>query len=101
MEWLHGQEFYVSLTNVAHPDAYPIIAASFALILRYPRETEAMSAGGPIPLAVRSRAVLAFFRFALHDGQETAASLNYLPLPPPLMQEVGAYWNSNWGVSGD
>jgi phosphate transport system substrate-binding protein len=100
-EWLHGQEFYVSLTNAAHPDAYPIMAASFALIPRYPRETEAMSAGGPIPLAVRSRDVLAFFRFALHDGRETAASLNYLPLPPSLVQEVGAYWNSNWGVNGD
>jgi phosphate transport system substrate-binding protein len=99
--WTRAQEFYASLANGPQPDAYPIMAASFVIIQRYPRESEAISVGGSIPLTVRSRAVLGFFRWALHDGQDTAASLNYLPLPPSIVQEVTAYWISNWGSNAN
>ncbi len=97
-DWRRGQEFYVSLTDAPSADAYPIMAASFALIKRYPREADATSLGGFLPLAVRSREVITFFRWALEDGQDMAASLDYLPLPPRVVQEVVTYWEGNWGT---
>ena len=58
------------------------MAASFVLIHKYPKDSE------------RTRDVLAFFQWALESGQEMATSLDYLPLPPPLVQEVEGYWNA-------
>jgi phosphate transport system substrate-binding protein len=100
VNWRHEQEFYVSLTDAPQADAYPIMAASFALIPRYPRAADATSLGGFLPLSLRSREVLAFLQWALADAQETAAALDYLPLPPSVVQEVMAYWQANWGITG-
>lgn len=86
------------MTDAPNANAYPLMAASFALIKRYPREADSTNLGGFLPLALRSREVLAFFRWALEDGQDTAASLDYLPLPPPVVQEVVTYWEGNWGT---
>jgi phosphate transport system substrate-binding protein len=78
------REFYASLTDAASSDAYPIMAASFVLIHRYPKDRE------------RNRDILAFFRWALENGQDIATSLDYLPLPPPLVQMVEDYWNAEY-----
>jgi phosphate transport system substrate-binding protein len=98
VSWRHEQEFYVSLTDAPRVDAYPIMAASFALIQRYPRGADATNLGGFLPLSLRNREVLAFFRWALEDGQDAATSLDYLPLPPSVVQEVETYWEANWGT---
>ena len=82
IDWARVREFNVSLTDAPRADAYPIMAASFALIRRYPKDVG------------RSMDVLAFFRWALENGQELATSLYYLPLPPQLVQEVEGYWNA-------
>jgi hypothetical protein len=44
--------------------------------------------------AERNRQTLAFFRWALANGQELAGSLDYVPLPVPLVQQVEAYWQA-------
>jgi hypothetical protein len=44
-----------------------------------------------------SRDVPAFFQWALEHGRDIAASLDYLPLPPPLVREVEDYWNAEVG----
>ena len=85
VDWTQVREFYVSMSDAGKEDAYPIMAASFALIHRYPKD------------AAHSNEVLAFFRWALENGQDMATSLNYLPLSPPLVQQVMDYWNTNWG----
>jgi phosphate transport system substrate-binding protein len=82
IDWARVREFNVSLTDAPRADAYPIMAASFALIRRYPKDVG------------RSMDVLAFFRWALENGQELATSLYYLPLPPQLVQEVEGSWNA-------
>ena len=61
--------------------------ASFVLIHRYPKDDK------------RTREVLAFFRWTLENGQDMAASLDYLPLSSSLVQEVLSYWKTNWGSS--
>jgi phosphate transport system substrate-binding protein len=81
-DWAKAREFDVSLTDVPNAGAYPIMAVSFVLIHKYPKDSE------------RTHDVLAFFQWALESGQEMATSLDYLPLPPPLVQEVEGYWNA-------
>ena len=81
-DWAKAREFDVSLIDAPNASAYPIMAASFVLIHKYPKDSE------------RTRDVLAFFQWALESGQEMATSLDYLPLPPPLVQEVEGYWNA-------
>jgi len=68
-------------------DEYPIAATSFVLIPKQPKDAE------------RTRKILAFFRWALANGQELAGSLNYVPLPEPLVQQIEAYWQSQIGLS--
>ncbi len=87
VDWAQLREFYVALSDSPRADAYPIMATSFALIRRYPKDQ------------VRNREVLEFFRWTLEDGRGMAASLNYLPLSPPLAHEVMGYWEANWGPS--
>ena len=82
IDWAKAREFCVSLTDAPSADAYPIMAASFVLIHKYPQDSE------------RTRNVLAFFQWALESGQDMATSLDYLPLPPPLVREVEEYWNA-------
>ena len=61
-----------------------IMAASFVLVRKYPKDTE------------HSRDILNFFRWALENGQDLAASLDYLPLPPPLVRQVEGYWDAGF-----
>jgi len=80
IDWAMGRDFNVSLSDASGASAYPIIAMSFALIRRYPKD------------AARSRRTLAFFRWTMESGEELARTLGYLPLPPALVRQVEAYW---------
>ena len=84
LDWAKAREFDISLTDAASADAYPIMAASFVLVRKYPKDSE------------HSSDVLTFFRWALENGQDLAASLDYLPLPPPLVRQVEAYWSAEF-----
>ena len=46
--------------------------------------------------AKRSAEALAFFKWALENGQAQAQALDYVPLPPALVQQVQAYWASEF-----
>jgi phosphate transport system substrate-binding protein len=81
-DWSAEPDFHVVLTDSTRPDAYPVMATSFVLIRRY----------GKQPGTVRD--LLGFFRWALETGQGQAASLDYLPLPQSLVQQIEAYWES-------
>ena len=64
------------------PRAYPISATVFILMYKQPKD------------AARSQSTLAFFKWALENGQKLATSLDYVPLPPPLVQQIEAYWQA-------
>lgn len=87
VDWAKDRDFYVFLSDASGTNAYPLMAASFALIRRYPKDI------------VRSRATLAFFRWAMKDGQDLARSVQYLPLPPSLVHQVEAYWEEQIHVA--
>jgi phosphate transport system substrate-binding protein len=80
VDWMKQRDFYVLLTDAPATNAYPIMATSFVIVRRYPHDPD------------RARDILAFFRWALEHGQESAREQQYLPLPPPLVQQIEASW---------
>ena len=63
------KDIRVSIVNASNKDAYPI--AGFTYILLYKEQTD----------AVKGKAVVDFFWWAIHDGQKYAEPLVYAPLP--------------------
>jgi phosphate transport system substrate-binding protein len=68
------EDFRVSITDPASPDAYPI--SSFTWLLIPTR----------IPDKDKGAAIKSFLSWMLTDGQAMAAPLNYAPLPPAVVE---------------
>jgi phosphate transport system substrate-binding protein len=79
-DWKNAQDFNLIITNAPGEQAWPIAATNFILMYKQPKNPE------------RSRQALAFFRWALENGQAQADELHYVPLPPELVEQVKAYW---------
>jgi phosphate transport system substrate-binding protein len=86
-DWAGTKDFFLSLTEVAAPEAYPITATTFALV---PRTRLSRS---------RLRDTMTFFRIGLTEGGEQALSLGYIPLPPAAVEQVKRYWASELRAS--
>lgn len=71
-------DYRVSIVNAPGAQTYPI--ASFTWLLVYTQT----------PDAKKARALAAFIRFGLTDGQNDAAPLDYAPLPPALATRLVA-----------
>jgi phosphate transport system substrate-binding protein len=81
-DWTTAQDFNLVITNAPGADAWPITATNFILMRKQPRD------------AAAARAAQEFFRWAWKDGVEQARSLDYVPLPAELVQQVEAYWTA-------
>ncbi len=81
-DWAQAQDFYLVMTDSPAEDAYPVAATAFILMPKTPKN------------AAHSKSALAFFRWALENGQKAATDLDYVPLPPGLVMEIEAYWKS-------
>ena len=79
-DWANARDFSLVITNAPGADAWPITATNFILMYKQPKD------------AKRSADTLAFFKWAFENGQAQAQSLDYVPLPPALVQQVEAYW---------
>ncbi|HZH43260.1 MAG TPA: phosphate ABC transporter substrate-binding protein PstS [Lysobacter sp.] len=79
-DWANARDFNLVITNAPGENAWPITATNFILMHKRPTDP------------ARRRAALDFFRWALENGQPQAQSLDYVPLPPPLVEQVKAYW---------
>jgi len=44
----------------------------------------------------RSAAAIDFVRWSLDNGKSQAETLNYVPLPPALIQQVEMYWQQSF-----
>jgi phosphate transport system substrate-binding protein len=66
-------DFRVSIVNAPGKGAYPI--SSFTYILVY--ETQ--------PDAAKGKKLIDFLKWALHDGEKEAATLDYAPLPANIV----------------
>ena len=83
-DWANAKDFNLVITNAAAPDAWPIAATNFILMHKQPKD------------AARSKAARDFFAWALANGQPQAQALDFVPLPPPLVEKVKAYWGSEF-----
>ena len=82
-DWSHAKDFNLVMTNAPGPNAYPITATTFVLMYKKPKN------------APSAASALKFFRWSLNSGQKQAASLDYVPLPTPLVKRVESYIASN------
>ncbi len=82
MDWQKDKDFNVSLNDRPQENAYPIMAISFVIMRRYPVVPE------------RTRALLDFMAWLFVAGRDTASAQHYLPLPPPLLQQIQDYWRT-------
>lgn len=81
-DWAHAQDFDLVMTNAPGKGAYPISASTFVLMYKNPKN------------AANSKTALEFFTWSLEHGQPEAESLDYVPLPPPLVSQIQTYWKA-------
>src|SRR3546814_4761448 len=75
-DWSSVQDFNLVITNAPGEQAWPITATNFILMYEQPADAQ------------RSAAAREFFTWALENGQQQAAELDYVPLPPDLVGQI-------------
>jgi phosphate transport system substrate-binding protein len=83
VDWTHEADFYQVITDAPGKDSWPIAATTFVMMFKQPKDEN------------QSKEALSFFKWALHDGQADAKSLDYVPLPEALAKQIDAYWAKN------
>ena len=83
-DWKNASDFNLVITNAPGDQAWPITATNFILMHKQPQDVQ------------RSENALAFFKWALENGQAQANELHYVALPPELVQQIEAYWASEF-----
>jgi len=81
--WNAQNGFYADLTYGEGENTYPIVGATWALV---PED------GGN-----RSKEVVKFFNWAYDEGDQTAKSLGYAPVPQGVKEEVKSLWQKKLG----
>ncbi len=69
-------DYRVSIVNAAGKGVYPI--SSFTWLLAYRTQTD----------AAKGRKLVDFMQWALTDGERSAATLDYAPLPPAMVRQL-------------
>ena len=80
-------DFRVSIVNAKGADAYPISSFTWLLVYRN------------MPDAAKAQKLKDFLAWALHDGEQTASTLDYAPLPPVLVSRLDSLVSSLGGAS--
>jgi phosphate transport system substrate-binding protein len=78
--WATAKDFYLVMTNAPGENAWPIAATNFILMYKKPKN------------AVGAKTAKEFFRWVYANGDTQAKSLDYVPLPDPLVKQIEAYW---------
>lgn len=82
-DWASAKDFNLIMTNAPGDEAWPITATTWAIMYKKSKKP------------AQSRAALDFFKWSFEQGQAQAAALDYVPLPPTLVQKIEAYWAQN------
>ena len=72
------------MTDAPGEQAYPIMATVFIWMYKQPKS--------PTGAAV----AMDFLKWTLESGQASAESLDYVPLPPVLVQQIEVYWKAQF-----
>jgi len=88
-DWAKAPGYYLILTDQPGKGAWPVSGATFILM----RKAQAKPATG--------REVLKFFDWAYGDeGDKLASSLDYVPLPDTVVQQIHGAWKGIQDASG-
>ncbi len=82
-DWKSAKDFNLIMTDAPGEQAWPITATTWAIMYKKPKN------------ATQSKAALDFFKWSFEQGQPQASSLDYVPLPDALVQQIEAYWSQN------
>jgi phosphate transport system substrate-binding protein len=77
-DWASAKDFNLIMTNAPGDAAWPITATTWAIMYKHSKKP------------AQTRAALDFFKWSFEEGQAQAASLDYVPLPPALVQKIEA-----------
>ncbi len=75
--------FAVNLIDQPGASSWPIVSATFIIVPEAPKNPTAASD------------VLKFFNYAYTQGDGTATSLDYVPLPGPVQEQIRQAWAAN------
>jgi phosphate transport system substrate-binding protein len=79
-DWQKADHFGAILTDQPGKESWPITGASFILIYKQQGD------------AAKAKAMLKFFDWCYRNGQELAASLDYIPIPEKVYSTVEKLW---------
>ncbi|WP_309864380.1 phosphate ABC transporter substrate-binding protein PstS [Luteibacter sp. 1214] len=79
-DWKSAKDFNLIMTNAPGAQAWPITATTWVIMYKKSKN------------ALHSKVAFDFFKWSLEKGQSQAASLDYVALPPALVQQIEAYW---------
>jgi phosphate transport system substrate-binding protein len=83
-DWASAKDFNLIMTNAPGAKAWPITATTWVIMYKKAKNAE------------HAKVAFDFFKWALENGQQDAASLDYVALPAPLVQKIQAYWASDF-----
>jgi phosphate transport system substrate-binding protein len=81
-DWSHAPGYYMVLTDQPGAESWPITGASFILMHKSQQDAKI------------GAAVLNFFDWAYHNGQQMAEKLDYVPMPDNVVKLVEKSWAS-------
>ncbi len=82
-DWKSAPGYGISLTNQPGDEAWPITAPTFILVHKNPEKPEQVAEA------------LKFFDWAFKSGDQMAAELDYVALPPQVEDMVRASWQAD------
>jgi phosphate transport system substrate-binding protein len=83
-DWTSAKDFNVIMTNAPGAKAWPITATTWVVMYKTAKNAE------------HAKVAFDFFKWSLENGQQEAASLDYVALPATLVQKIEAYWASDF-----
>jgi phosphate transport system substrate-binding protein len=86
--WTVADGFGTVLVNQPGVKTWPITGATFILLAKDQQDTD------------KARAMLQFFDWCLKNGQATAQSLDYVPIPQNVVPLIEDQWRKDVTVSG-
>ncbi len=83
-DWKHSKNFNLVMTNAPGANAWPITATSWVIMYKKPKNV------------ANAKVAFDFFKWAYENGQSQARSLDYVPLPTSLVQQIETYWKNEY-----
>ncbi|MCA1246696.1 phosphate ABC transporter substrate-binding protein PstS [Massilia sp. MS-15] len=81
-DWKNAPGFGLVLTNQAGKKSWPITGASYIMMHKSQANAD------------KAREVLKFFDWSFKNGEAAAAELDYVPMPPAVVQQIQAAWKT-------